>query len=62
MNDDAINRQPAALEAIQRDTAALGFTMASEAKTGALLAALAASKPGGCWNLAPGRGLALRGS
>ena len=47
MNDGAISRQPGTLEAIQRDTAALGFTMASEAKTGALLAALAASKPGG---------------
>ena len=47
MNDNEISRQPAALEAIQRDTAELGFTMASEPKTGALLAALAASKPGG---------------
>lgn len=47
MNDDAISRQPAALEAIQRDTAELGFDMASEPKTGAFLAALAASKPGG---------------
>jgi predicted O-methyltransferase YrrM len=47
MNDDAISRQPAALAALQRDTTELGFTMASEPKTGALLAALAASKPGG---------------
>lgn len=47
MNDHAINRKPEMLEAIQKDTKELGFTMASELKTGALLAALAASKPGG---------------
>ncbi len=47
MNDYEVSRTPTALEAIQRDTAALGFTMPSEQKTGALLAALAASKPGG---------------
>ncbi len=38
---------PAALAAILRDTAALGFTLASDAETGALLRTLAASKPGG---------------
>jgi predicted O-methyltransferase YrrM len=47
MNDAGFGRAPAALEAILNDTAALGFTMASEPKTGALLAALAAAKPGG---------------
>jgi predicted O-methyltransferase YrrM len=47
MNDSDIRRRPAALAAIQRDTQEIGFTMASEIKTGALLAALAASKPGG---------------
>ena len=47
MNDDEINRRPNVLEAIHRDTEARGFTMASELKTGALLAALAASKPAG---------------
>jgi predicted O-methyltransferase YrrM len=47
MNDDGLNRQPGVLGAIQQDTQALGFTMASEPKTGAFLAALAASKPGG---------------
>ena len=47
MNDSGIRHAPAALEAILADTAAIGFTMASEPKTGALLAALAASKPGG---------------
>ncbi len=47
MNDDEINRKPNVLEAIHRDTEERGFTMASELKTGALLAALAASKPAG---------------
>jgi predicted O-methyltransferase YrrM len=47
MNDDGFRRAPHRLEAILNDTAALGFTMASEPRTGALLAALAASKPGG---------------
>jgi predicted O-methyltransferase YrrM len=47
MNDHAISQKPEALAAIHKDTEALGFTMASEPQTGALLAALAASKPGG---------------
>jgi predicted O-methyltransferase YrrM len=47
MNDHEITRIPAALDAILRDTEAVGFTLASEPKTGALLRALAASKPGG---------------
>ena len=38
---------PAALDAIQRDSAAIGFAMASEPRTGSLLRTLAASKPGG---------------
>jgi predicted O-methyltransferase YrrM len=38
---------PPALDGIRTDGARLGFTMASEPKTGALLAALAAAKPGG---------------
>ena len=38
---------PPAISAILDDTAALGFDMASEAAVGSLLAALAASKPGG---------------
>jgi predicted O-methyltransferase YrrM len=45
MNDAEIARPPAALAAIVADTAAMSFTMMSEAKVGALLAALAASKP-----------------
>ena len=47
MNDEEIGRRPGVLEAIHRDTQELGFAMASEPKTGALLTALAASKPGG---------------
>jgi len=47
MNDTVIARMPPALAAIQADTAKLGFSMASEPKTGALLAALSAAKPGG---------------
>lgn len=47
MNDHEISRGPRALGAINSDTEALGFAMASEHRTGALLAALAASKPGG---------------
>lgn len=47
MNDTAIVRTPQALAAIQAETARLGFSMASEPKTGALLAVLAAAKPGG---------------
>src|SRR5436190_17600968 len=38
---------PEHLTAILAETAALGFTMASEALTGSLLRTLAASKPGG---------------
>jgi predicted O-methyltransferase YrrM len=47
MNDHAITRSPAVVHAIQTETEKLGFTMASEPRTGALLRVLAASKPGG---------------
>lgn len=47
MEDDHIDGTPAVLEAIERDTAAMAFGMASDKKTGALLRALAASKPAG---------------
>src|SRR6185295_7765105 len=47
MNDLEINRTPPAFHAIVSDTKALDFTMVSEPKVGALLAVLAASKPGG---------------
>src|SRR5688572_11171462 len=47
MNDAQTRRQPATLPHIVSDTNAMAFTMSSEVKVGALLAALAASKPGG---------------
>jgi predicted O-methyltransferase YrrM len=47
MDDAAITRVPKAAGGILADTKTLGFGMASEPKVGALLAALAASKPGG---------------
>ena len=47
LDDAEIRRQPPGLAGIVADTAALSFTMMSEAKVGALLAVLAASKPGG---------------
>ena len=45
--NDADVRHTDAVAAILADTAALGFDMISEPKVGALLATLAASKPGG---------------
>src|SRR5262252_7859571 len=52
-------QRPIALDAIYRDTAELGFDMASEDKTGTLLKALAASKPGGRFlELGTGTGVA----
>jgi predicted O-methyltransferase YrrM/GNAT superfamily N-acetyltransferase len=45
--DGVFARRPSALVSIQAETDRLGFTMASEPKTGALLATLAAMKPGG---------------
>jgi len=45
LDDEQIPRQPAALAGIVADTAAMSFTMISEPKVGALLGALAASKP-----------------
>ena len=47
MNDSEVRRRPAAVAAILGETAALGFSMASEPRVGSLLAALAAAKPGG---------------
>jgi len=46
MNDDEI-LPPRGLDAIRTDTERIGFVLASEPKTGALLRGLAASKPGG---------------
>jgi predicted O-methyltransferase YrrM len=45
--DDSRITNPSPLEAIIRDTAQIGFTMASERRTGSLLRTLAAAKPGG---------------
>jgi predicted O-methyltransferase YrrM len=47
LDDAASTRSPETLGAIRAETERLGFTMASEPKTGALLATLAATKPGG---------------
>jgi predicted O-methyltransferase YrrM len=47
MNDREITHVPAQLDAIRHDTEGIGFTMASEPLTGALLRSLAASKAGG---------------
>ena len=50
---------PSALAAIERDTQAIGFTMASDPLTGSLLRTLAASRPGGALlELGTGTGLA----
>jgi predicted O-methyltransferase YrrM len=46
MNDEPSSHPPR-FEAIVSETAAIGFTMASEAKTGSLLRTLAAAKPAG---------------
>jgi predicted O-methyltransferase YrrM len=47
MNDSEFRRRPAGIAGIVAETEALSFNMMSEAKVGALLAVLAASKPGG---------------
>lgn len=47
MNDAEFSRQPEGIADIVADTVAMSFNMMSEAKVGALLAVLAASKPGG---------------
>src|SRR5687767_1134071 len=47
MNDSEIRRMPEAIGGIVGDGNALGFTLASDPKVGSLLAALAATKPGG---------------
>jgi len=58
MDDSYIYKYPEQLEGIIKDTKILGFDMASEPKTGALLEALAASKPEGYFlELGTGTGL-----
>jgi predicted O-methyltransferase YrrM len=59
MDDISYVRPPAALARILKRTADLGFEMASEDRTGALLRTLAASKPGGRFlELGTGTGVA----
>jgi len=59
MDDLGTTRPPACLAEIEQRTAVLGFPMASEQRTGALLRALAAAKPGGqLLELGTGTGLA----
>jgi predicted O-methyltransferase YrrM len=58
-DDSGTNALPAAWHHIEARTAALGFDMPSDARTGALLRALAASKPQGrLLELGTGTGLA----
>jgi predicted O-methyltransferase YrrM len=47
VDDIRLARTPHTLDAIRAETEALGFTMVSEPKVGALLATLAAAKPAG---------------
>ncbi len=47
MSDQEVGQAPAVLGAILHESERLGFTMASEPRTGSLLRSLAASKPGG---------------
>ena len=47
MRDGYQYQRPKPLDAILEDSEALGFAMASDPRTGALLKTLAASKPGG---------------
>ena len=59
MTPDTAGRAPPAWRAIEARTRALGFDMASDERTGALLATLAATKPGGrLLELGSGTGLA----
>jgi predicted O-methyltransferase YrrM len=58
MNDRHNLSPPTVVRAIQQDTAASGFTMASEPQTGSLLRTLAAAKPVGAFlELGTGTGL-----
>jgi predicted O-methyltransferase YrrM len=47
MDDTVIIRVPPVVEAIEHDTQRMGFTMASDRRTGSLLRVLAATKPAG---------------
>lgn len=59
MNESILIKPPAAVEQIEARSKSLDFGMASDPRTGALLAALAASKPGGRFlELGTGTGIA----
>jgi len=59
LNDRSILNRPIAVEAILRETAEIGFSMASEAQTGSLLRTFAASRPAGQFlELGTGTGVA----
>ena len=59
LNDRSILNWPIAVEAILRETADIGFSMASEAQTGSLLRTFAASRPRGRFlELGTGTGIA----
>jgi len=59
MNDTILIKPPASLQQIETRSKNLDFGMASDPRTGALLAALAASKPGGRFlELGTGTGIA----
>jgi predicted O-methyltransferase YrrM len=47
MDDNEIVRVPPVIEAMEHDTQRMGFTMASDRRTGSLLRILAAAKPAG---------------
>jgi predicted O-methyltransferase YrrM len=58
LNDEEISGTPMVIHTIRDETEKLGFRMASEPKTGALLRALAAAKPGGSFlELGTGTGI-----
>src|ERR1041385_2671617 len=58
MNDKQNLNPPAIVQAIQHDTTAQGFPMASESQAGSLLRTLAATKPAGSFlELGTGTGL-----
>jgi predicted O-methyltransferase YrrM len=58
MRDSLISKAPVVISAIQRETVAAGFSMASEPLTGSLLRTLAATKPAGAFlELGTGTGL-----
>jgi predicted O-methyltransferase YrrM len=59
LNDQSVLNRPIEVEAIIRETADIGFSMASESQTGSLLRTFAASRPAGQFlELGTGTGVA----